>query len=222
MQIVSGVNEGDVLLLGCRPGHHAPWTPAVTIGTGGRTAMFISDLAIKRPVITIVTMLVARGLRHRRARCSSTPTSSRTSSRRSLRLRSSTRAPRPTSSNARSSIRSRKSSPASAASTRSTPVALDSFGNDHRPVRLREGPPAGDPGDPRRDLQHPERSAARDGGADPDAVRSGRPADRVDDAVVDRALTGPELTRLADPDITRRAARSRRHRRSQGGRRRRA
>ena len=54
VELVSGVAEGDVLLRGGRAGDHA--------GHPGQrrsreVAMFISDVAIKRPVITVVTML---------------------------------------------------------------------------------------------------------------------------------------------------------------------
>ena len=44
--------------------------------------------------------------------------------------------------------------------------SLDSFASHHRGVRLRQGSARGHAGDPRQDLRHPQRSADRDGRAD--------------------------------------------------------
>ena len=91
----------------------------------------------------------------------------------------------------------------------------------HHVLPVREGPAGGDAGDPRQDLRDPQRAAAGDGGADPDAVQSGRPADHVAGAVV-------EADGRARADAARRsrhhppAARHSRRRRGRSGRRRRA
>ncbi len=56
--------------------------------------------------------------------------------------------------------------------------------DDHHRVQLREGPAAGDAGDSRRDQRHPERSAAGDERADPHARQPDGLPDRVGGAVV--------------------------------------
>ena len=92
------------------PGHAGAGQRPVRSGlpSSASTSMFISDIAIKRPVLTIVSMLALVGLRHRRAaaaRHRRVPGDRRADRRRS---RSRIPAPRPTWSSARSSSRSRK------------------------------------------------------------------------------------------------------------------
>ena len=87
-----------------------------------------------------------------------------------------------------------------------TSNALDGFADDPRRVRLREGPAGSDAGDPRRDQRDPQRPAAGDGGAGPHAVRPDRLPDRLAGALVAERCPSPQLTLLADPGITRRAA----------------
>ncbi len=145
--------------------------------------MFISDIAIKTPVLTIVAMLalVVFGIvaltqldtdefpeidapdRRRRD-----PVSRRVARRRRARGHRADR---------RGDCRDQRRRPHAVELARR-------LRQHHRGVRLREGPAAGHAGDPRRDLRHPQRSAAGDGGADPHAVRPGGSADRVADAVV--------------------------------------
>ena len=57
VQIASGLTEGDVLLRGAAQGI-SPGTPVNWLAPRVNTAMFISDTAIKRPVLTIVAMLL--------------------------------------------------------------------------------------------------------------------------------------------------------------------
>ncbi len=110
---------------------------------------------------------------------------------------------------------------------RMTSNSLDSFGNIIVEFDFsRRTRSMATPGDSRRDLRDPQRAAAGDGGADPDAVR---PADQpiVSLTLSSPGLTGAELTRMADPDITRRlrgisgrgVGRSRRRHRARAGRR---
>ena len=101
-------------------------------------------------------------------------------------------------------------------------TSIDGFALDHRRVRVREGPAAGHPGHPRQDL----------GGA-PATCRS-RWRSRCSRASIRttcrscrsrcrrRSSSAAELTRLADPASDRRAARRAGRRRRQGRRRRRA
>ena len=176
VEIVAGVNEGDILLRGAAQGI-TPGTPVTSVAprptTGTQVAMFISDFAIKRPVITVVTMLalVVFGIvRAAQARDRRVPgCRSRRSSRRDPVSRRVARQ----SSSAKSSTRSRRRSPAISGvdqhhvarrSTASRSIIVEFvFEKDLQ---------RGDAGDSRRDLGHPQRSAAGDGGADPHAVRS--------------------------------------------------
>ena len=80
--------------------------------------------------------------------------------------------------------------------------AYDGFGIHHGGVRVREGSRGGDAGSSRRDLGEARRPADGDEGADHQEVQRHRSADRVAGAVVDDAEPA-ELTRLADPAITR-------------------
>jgi HAE1 family hydrophobic/amphiphilic exporter-1 len=80
--------------------------------------------------------------------------------------------------------------------------SLDRLRQHHRRVRFLQGPAARHAGDSRQDLGDPERPADRDGGADPHAVRSRGSADPLAGADV-AGLSGAELTRIVDPGITR-------------------
>ena len=155
-------------------GHHSGHASACDrAAIDGFADMFISDTAIKRPVLTVVAMLIARRLRHRRADPA-----------RHRRVPGDRRAGR----RHRDSVSGRVARHRRARGRRADrrgDLRHQRRGSDalelarqlrqhHRGVRLREGPAGRDAGDPRRDLRHPQRSAAGDGGADPDAVRPGR------------------------------------------------
>ena len=60
-----------------------------------------------------------------------------------------------------------------------TSNALDSFATHPRRVQLREGSAGSDAGDSRRDQRDSQRPAAGDGGADPDAGQPDRLPDRL-------------------------------------------
>ena len=147
--------------------------------------MFISDFAIKQPVITVVTMLALVGVRDLSRFSSSTPTSFRRSARRSSPSRSYIRAPRPTYVE-REIIdpieevdlrhQRRRQDHVERASTASRTSSSSS--SSKRTCRKRRRRSA------TRSL-NPRRSAARDGGADPHAVRPSGSSDCLDDAVVD-------------------------------------
>ena len=153
--------------------------------------MFISDTAIKRPVLTVVAMLmfVVFGIvallaaRHRRV-----PGDRRAGRRR---RRSPIRARRPTSSSARWSIPIEEAISGISGVDRMRSSSLDSFANIIVEFDFSK--------DPRLATQEirdkisgdPQRPADRDGGADPHAVRPGRSADRVADAVVAGAVAAP-------------------------------
>ena len=171
-----------------------PGTPGA--GDGRRdevraSAMFISDFAIKRPILTVVAMLalVVFGIvalhaaRHRRisrdrraGRRRVDPVSRRVARRRRA------RGDRPD----RGSDRRRSAASSRCGRTRSTASRIIIVEFD-----FAKDPQAGDAGDPRQDLGDPQRSADRDGGADPHAVRPERSADRLAHAVVDRAVAAP-------------------------------
>ncbi len=183
-KVASGLNEGDMLLRGASQGI-TPGTPVqVSHRRKSRAAdMFISDTAIKRPVLTVVAMLmlVVFGIvallqldtdeypgDRRAGRRRGDSVSRRVARRRRARGHRSDRG---------GDLRHQRHRPHAVELARQ-------LRQHHRRVRLREGPAAGDAGDSRRDLGHPQRPAAGDGGADPHAVRSGGSADRVADAVV--------------------------------------
>ena len=180
--------------------------------------MFISDFAIRRPVITVVTHAGARGVRRLRA--------DRAADRRVPRGRrrrivvggdAVSRARRPTTSSARSSSPIEERSPASAASRRSESNSLDSFG-----VIIVEFDFAKNLQEATQDIRDehladPQRSAARDEGAGPHALQPDRLPDRPARADVEdadrRRADASRRSRHHAP-----AARRRRRRPKSGGR----
>ena len=158
--------------------------------------MFISDFAIKRPVITVVSMvaLVVFGLV-------------------SLVLLQTDEFPdvavplvvvsvpypgaSPDSVEREIVGPSRKRSPASAASRSHVELARQLRRRDGR-VHVREGPAGSDAGDSRRDQRDPQRPAGRDERARPHEVN---PTDFpiISLALASKKMSVPQLTLLADP-----------------------
>ena len=148
--------------------------------------MFISDFAIRKPIITVVTMLalVVFGLA-------------------ALAAAEDRRVPRRAAADRRGvgAVPGRRARERRAGSHRARRrrhlgdqrrvadpvVGARQLRGVHRPVRVREGPPGGHPANPRRDQRHPQRPAAGDGRAGAHAVRPGRPARGLARAVVDDA-----------------------------------
>ena len=128
---------------------------------------------------------------------SSTPTSSRRSTRRWSSSRCPIPARRPTSSSARWSIRSKRPSPASAAST-ACARARWTASQHHRRVRLRQGPAGRHAGDPRQDLGIRNDLPTE---MEEPILTQFDPADRpiVSLTLSSPGLTGAELTGIADP-----------------------
>ena len=225
----SGVNEGDHPAGRRRAGDHAGHAACKLRDAGDRRSaaaeaavMFISDFAIKRPVITIVTMLalVVFGifaltqLEDRRVPGRAAP------GRRRLDAVSG-RVARQRRARGDRADRGRRS-PASAASTRSTSNSLDGFGVDHRrssssrrTCRRRRRRSATRSPRSATTCRRRWRSRSSRGSIRP-TCRSCRWRCRR------QTLTGPELTRLADPDITRRLRGIPGVARGEGGRRHRA
>ena len=180
--------------------------------------MFISDFAIKRPIITVVTMIALVVFGARRALEASRPTSSPTSS-----------------ADRRVAIAYPGASPDVVEREVVEPIEEQIAGDqrrrqdqldvdrrlraDHRPVRLLEGRRPGDAGRARRDLRACARSCRRRSSSrsSSSSIRTTLPI--VSLALTSTTLTPPQLTQLADPDDRRRAARDRR--RGAGERRRR-
>ena len=186
--------------------------------------MFISDFAIKRP-----DRHHRRDGRARRSSASSRccALEHRRVPRRRRRRSSSVSMPYPGRVAGQRRARGRRSDRGgdrrrSAASSKIQSNALDGFGVDHRRVPVREGPAGSDAGDPRRDLRRsattcrPRWRSRSSRGSIRTTSRSCRWRCRR------TTLTGPELTRLADPGDHRAAARRPRRRRGARRRRRRA
>ena len=165
--------------------------------------MFISDFAIKRPIITDVVDARARRVRHLRAHAAATPTSSRTCRTRWSSSRCRIRARRPTPSSARSSIRIEEAISGISGVDKIQSNSLDSFGviitffQFEKDLQEATQEIRDKISEIRNDLP-PEME-------EPILTRF-NPADLpiVSLTLSSTTLTGPELTRLADPDITRR------------------
>ena len=148
--------------------------------------MFVSDFAIRRPIVTVVTMIalvvfglaVAGAARHRRV----------SRHRRADRLRRH-RLPRRGARRRRARSRhAHRGQDLRHQRRRQDQLDVDRrLRADHRPVRVLEAGRSGDAGHSRRDLRGARAAPGRDPRADHPALRSESAADRLARAHVDRA-----------------------------------